>query len=1052
MKHLIPKSALILLLIVSFVTPVWSGTAGKITGIVTEKGTREPLFGANVIVVGTQLGAVTDVDGRYTILDVPPGTYDIQISYIGYKKIRVNSVRVYIDQTARVNVELEAESFETPELVVIAERKAIRKDVATSVVSVSSDEIKELPVVNVSDVVGLQAGIRGFNIRGGGSDKILFMLNNVTLRDPRNNEAVTKVALSSVKEISIERGGFNAEYGQVQNGIVNVVTREGSKKGYSIKFQARYSPPHRKYWNGSPEIKDISDPMSYVLRPFFDDAVAWTGTSNGAWDEYTRKQYPDFAGWNEISRLLSTDNNPNNDLTPLGAQRAFEYETRKKQPNNQPDYDIDAGFGGPVPYVSEMLGDLRFFASYIGTREMLLWPLSRPDYTEYTSTLQVNSDITENMRLRLSALYSKRYSMRGNWDGLWYNYIHYPDQIAGNVGYVGDIYSLGGLFGDAVFSPSEISDRSFAGKITHTLSSKTFYEISVEHFRAAYKVEPSALRDTSIKYEVLPGFFEDSNPFGYWPYDSQGIGVILKGGGSMSSARDHSVVNTTTIKADFTSQLNFQNLVKAGIEFNYSDLDLNFGTMGWSQNSEDAYSSRTQMRLFPVRGSAYIQDKLETEEFILNAGLRLDYSNSNTNWYDVDPFNPQFYTSEYNNSIVFPKTKTEPQWQLSPRLGIAHPITENSKLFFNYGYFKQVPNYENMFRIARNYDKYITSIGNPNLILSKTISYELGFDYSIDDEILFQLAAYYNDVTDQQGFTTYKSPNSSINYSNTSANNYSDTRGFELTIRKTSGRWWSGFANYTYQVTTSGHFGSEEKYDDLSEQKKYDDQTVKLYQDRPIPQPYARVNISVYTPEDFGPEVLGHHVLGGFILNTLFDWQEGWWATWNPKGRLGIRYNVQAVDYYNLDMRISKRIDIGKLSIDLFADISNVLNTKRLWGASDQAYMQSLHLPKSDVYDNVPGDDMVGDYRKPGVNFQPIEYQNLIDPLKPGKERPIYYEGSTGKYFEYKNQQWNEVDKARMDKILKDKAYINMPNPSTFWFLNPRNIFFGIRLSFNISD
>ena len=121
-------------------------------------------------------------------------------------------------------------------------------------------------------------------------------------------------------------------------------------------------------------------------------------------------------------------------------------------------------------------------------------------------------------------------------------------------------------------------------------------------------------------------------------------------------------------------------------------------------------------------------------------------------------------------------------------------------------------------------------------------------------------------------------------------------------------------------------------------------------------------------------------------------------------------------------------------------------------GTGDPAYRASLHLPESDVYDNIPGSDKIGDYRKPGVEFQPIEYQAQIDQTKPGKEHPIYYEGSTGKYYEYSNQQWSEVDKARIDKILEDKAYIDMPNQSTFWFLNPRNIYFGIRLSFNIFD
>jgi len=333
----------ILFVAISSGSIVLAGETGKISGIIKDKTTGEPLYGASVLVVGTSLGAVSDIEGHYTILYVPPGTYQIQISFIGYRKTLIEEVIVHLDQNTRVDVEIEPQTINLNEMIVIAERKAIKRDVATSVVEVSSDEIKDLPVANVTDVVGLQAGIRNFNIRGGGSDKILFMLNGITLRDPRNNEAVTKIALSSVKEVSVERGGFNAEYGQVQNGIVNVVTREGNKKSYSGNFQFRYSPPHRKYWNGSSEIKDISDPMSYVLRPFFDDAVCWTGTTNGAWDEYTRKQYPEFAGWNEISKSLCTDNNPNNDLTPLGAQRAFEYEIRKKQPNNQPDYDIDAG-------------------------------------------------------------------------------------------------------------------------------------------------------------------------------------------------------------------------------------------------------------------------------------------------------------------------------------------------------------------------------------------------------------------------------------------------------------------------------------------------------------------------------------------------------------------------------------------------------------------------------------------------------------------------------------------------------------------------------------
>ncbi|HVO72528.1 MAG TPA: TonB-dependent receptor, partial [Ignavibacteriaceae bacterium] len=205
---------------------VYPGTTGKIAGIVTDKATGDPIPGANIVILETSLGAASNLNGEYTILHVPPGIYSMQVSVIGYTKVVVNDVRVYIDETARIDVSLEEETIQVGEVVVVAERNLIKPDVATSVVSVSGEELKDLPIINVQDVLGMQAGIgtdgRDFFIRGGSGNQSLFIVDGTTMRDPRNNQAITKVALSTIKEISIERGGFNAEYGQVQAGIVNV--------------------------------------------------------------------------------------------------------------------------------------------------------------------------------------------------------------------------------------------------------------------------------------------------------------------------------------------------------------------------------------------------------------------------------------------------------------------------------------------------------------------------------------------------------------------------------------------------------------------------------------------------------------------------------------------------------------------------------------------------------------------------------------------------------------------------------------------------------------
>ncbi len=1020
---------------------LFSGTTGKIAGTVTDKETGETLPGANVVIMETNLGAAADVNGQFTILHVPPGVYDVQVSVIGYGRMKVSDVQVRIDQTTRLAFALQMETIAGQEVVVVAERNNIKPDVATSVVSVTSQEVEELPVSTVDGVIGLQAGIQGgLSIRGGGAEDALFMLDGVTMRDPRNNQPVTKVPLSSVKEINIERGGFNAEYGQVQSGLVNVVTKEGSRQHYNGSISVKMSPPAPKYWRGE-GIPDVLDANSYWLRPYLDDEVCWVGTSNGAWDEATQDQYPVFKGWNEISNILMTDSDPNNDLSPLACQRVFLYETRKKQINDEPDYEIDGGFGGPVPFISKQLGGLRFYTSYRRDREMLLFPLTRPDYVDYDWTMQLTSDINESMKLRVSSLFGKQYTMESNWAAGYYP--HWPHEIVDVAA-----YSLQSMFSDWDFCLTDIKHRSLAAKLTHTLNPTTFYEVSIENFSRDYYTRPTSPRNTGKLYEIVPGYYRDENPFGYYPETVDGL--VVGSTSHASKARDFTTVSTTTFKTDFTKQINFSNLVKAGFEFVYNDLDFDYGVIA-SATQGKSYSNRVQMRVFPIRSAFYLQDKLETNGFTMNAGLRLDYSDSNTEWWDMDPYDQNFFSSKYNANRVFSTAPSKAQWQLSPRLGISHPITESSKLYFNYGHFKQMPQYETLFRVDRSADRKLNRIGDPNLVLAKTISYELGYDHLLADNYLLQLAAFYKDITDQQNTTEYNSIGG-ITYNKATSNAYEDIRGFELTLRKSTGRWWSGFANYTYQVTSSGNFGRGEVYQDPSLQKKYDEATVNLYQQRPIPRPYARANLSFFTPEDYGPKLGNQHILGGFLFNVLMDWQAGSWITYNPKNASGVINNVESVDWFNTTLRFSKIVTFEKFKVQFLVDMSNVFNTLRLTGTGDKDYQASLHLPENKAYDNIPGTDKIGDYRKPGVAFQPVEARESINrQTEQGKDYMVYYERSTGVYLQYKDNNWVEMEKNAITKILNDKAYIDMPNASTFWFLNPRQVYYGIRLYFDLN-
>ena len=1046
-----------------------AGTTGKVSGIVVDKESGEPLPAVNVFIRGTDLGAATDQEGQYTILRVPPGIYNVQARMIGYATTTVQEVRVFIDLTTRVNFEMEVEAIQGEVVAVEAERTGVQRDVATSVASVSDREVESLPVSTVGDVISLQAGIQnGLDIRGSGERQALFMLDGITLRDPRNNEPISTVPLSAVQEISVKRGGFQAEYGQVQSGIVNVVTKEGSKNRYHGNITTRYTPAHPKY-HQIDGIPDVHDPNSYWMRPYLDDAVCWTGTAqgepftdvngNGEWDQdepfedlngdgtrsywnqYKQDQYLSFVGWNEISEQRMTDNDPNNDLTPLGAQRLFMYETRKRQPSDMPDYQIDAGFGGPVPFVSDYLGDLRFFTAYRRNREVLLWPQANPDYEEYDWTTRITSDITNSMKFQLSTLFGNVSTLAENWN--YGEYPRWPYQIAEGTGG----FEMFNMFSDWAYSVTDIAHQSISGKFTHTLNPKTYYEVSLEHFTRDYHTRPTARRDTTKDTEVLPGYYVSEYPFGYWPEET--VGVAVFGGIQASLARDFSTARSTRLTADFSSQLNFNNLVKAGVEVVLSDLDMDYGFIQM-QTKGETYGSRVQMRSFPLRTGVYIQDKLETQGFILNAGIRVDYSHARADWWDLDKlrYDPQFISSQYDEDMTFEKEPSQPQWQLSPRLGISHPITENSKLYFNYGHFKQIPEYEDLFRIERGSSGTLTRIGNPDMTLAKTISYEVGYDHALFNTVLIQLAGYYRDISEQSNITTYHSINGE-SYTLETTNSYEDIRGLEITLRKTAGRWFSGFLNYTYQASSSGHFGPEEQFQDPASQQSYNEQTVNLYQERPVPTPYARANLSFHSPQNFGPQIMGQHLLGGLMINALLDWQAGGWTTYNPKNISGVQNNVQYLDSYGGTIRASKRFAFEKFNLQFLVDVNNIFNRLELRDTGNQKYRQSLHLPESEAYDNIPGDDRFGDYREPGVSYQPMKYRaKIVGTTPPKDDVPIYYEGSTGKYWEVVEGEWAEVSRDRLTRIKDTKAYIYNPPPSTWWFLNPRSVTLGIRITF----
>lgn len=1009
----------ILLLSLLLTQSVFSQT-GKITGFVKDSKTGDALIGANIVIEGSTMGAATDIEGYFVILNVSPGTYAVRASMIGYGSKTVTEVRVNINQTTDVEFQLQDEAFQTQEVVVIATQAIVQKDVAASTVNIGFEEIQNLPVVSVTAAVGLQAGIQGLSVRGGTTDQTAFMINGITLRDERDNTPYTGVSITSVEEIQVQTGGFNAEYGNIRSGIVNVVTTEGRRDKYNVVFLGRYRDAGPKNFGDRP-----NDPNSYWIRPYLDDAVAWTGTNNGAWDLYTKNQYQEFRGWNKVSEELLSDNDPSNDLTPEAAQQLFLWQHRRPTGISLGDYTMDFSISGPMPVISKQLGDLRFLFSYRNLREMYIFPLSRDSYKEWSTHLKITSDVAQGMKVTVEGLLGEQSGTGSSRSGG-------PGIFRGASGIVNEMDVRAGasyldarVFATDYWAPSKIDRYMFGGKFIHVLSPSTFYEFSLNMVGSEYSTNPGTPRNTAPIYKFGNSYFDES-PYGVLSGFSSGIGSSMNMGLGFSNSRDSSKVYTYSMRFDYNSQMNKYLNIKTGAEFIYTDNNVNYALI---EPFLPTNNSRSVWHTFPVRGAIYGQSKLEFEGMVANLGLRLDYSHAGGDFYEFDPFNTALSGANSDRiDELLTKKATDQILNLSPRLGIAFPITVDSKLYFNYGHFYSMPVPEDLFLVQRNQvSNQISRIANPNNPLPKTVAYELGYEHNIIDMFLLRVAGYYKDVTLEQRLVRYTNRNNAVSYLIPEPNRYRDIRGFEITVSKMRGDWVSGFVNYTYMVTSFGFFGLPTYFENPALQREQERNTALFDQTKPVPQPYARLNLDIFTPDGFGPEIGGYRILEDIRINFLGSWSSGTYFSWTGPGgtRPGFSNNIQWSDFWNVDMRISKAFKYGPVNLEVFADIFNVFNFKYLGyragfvdGKDYDAYMASLHLPEA---------------------YNEFNYGNKVGNDKPGDIR-------TGPYIPWDDN----ASEAQKEEWRKNKSYIDMPNLSYTAFLNPRDIHWGLRLTLEL--
>lgn len=265
----------------------FAGNTGKISGYVKDKQTGEPLPGANIIIAGTHLGAASDNDGYFYIIGIPPGNYEVQVRYMGYHLMTFKDVLVQVDLTTKLDIELVPDVIELETLVAVAERNMVQKDITSTRRITTIEEIENAPgIESVTDVLKMRAGaifdqmptrltlgegtqlqvqdesLKNIHIRGGRGGEILYMVDGMPLTHPiYGGRDVLDLNIEDVEQVELLMGGFNAEYGQAQSGVVNITTRSGSndfeggieyKRDYSGDFVRSHNSEYVSVYSGGP--------------------------------------------------------------------------------------------------------------------------------------------------------------------------------------------------------------------------------------------------------------------------------------------------------------------------------------------------------------------------------------------------------------------------------------------------------------------------------------------------------------------------------------------------------------------------------------------------------------------------------------------------------------------------------------------------------------------------------------------------------------------------------------------------------------------------------
>ncbi len=985
-------------MIFGLATSLIAGTTGKIVGRVVDADTKEGLPGANVVIEGTHMGTATDMDGYYVILNVPPGTYTIKASMLGYQTMVVKNVVVEADRTTEVNFKLKATVIKEKEIVVVAKAPTIKKDLTASVNIVKGEDVQTLPVSDVAQVVSQQAGViarGGLHIRGGRAGEAVYVVDGVEVRDPYGGATQASIPLLAMEETEISKGGFDVDQGTAASGAINVITKEGGPRyeaavyfntgDFSFlgdKFQALMDA-------------NTGDPYYHLLKDI--DAGKLDGVVK------------------DSASLLDYLNDP------VGKHKSL--------PKH-----FEFAVGGPILPTNRK--GAKFFISGYSDRNKGRFPVSdNPKWNNWEERYQWKFSLpASNFKFFTSGFLTQTYSK--GYSAGWRLALDHLADFSQRLSQF--IFGVNYLFGTKAYLEVRggYFDNDFLDNVVEDVDKDGIDDFADRDQDGYIEVDDTyfvdANGDTVDIAALYGGILDRGNgwvelPFHWWDneivslyptigtgpswwasdtsqfpntygwghktrkdlivvllpdgrlvYGEQGNGdtvvtlngeklayqsLLLKIGNQYigdahtwpRSQWYYGHSRTYSFTTRFTGQITKAHEILAGFEYRKFDIKrygadyasggnfyFTFVNLPFVETKGVKWFEKYPTR--PYTFAAYLRDKVEIEGMVAKVGVRYDYLNSD-GWVPGDTTDPFEFDPVTNWGFIKNPVKAKPKWHLSPRIGISHPISERDVLHFTYGHYYQLPPLAYMIR------DYVFSgafpiLGNPDLSPEKQIAYEVGVKHAFTNTVVLGVTAYYKDIKGWSRIKMIHLPNGR-NYSTYVNEDYADVRGLEFDFNKRPGGTMFPYlgigVSYTYQIAKGSFSNPGDAYNWAWRGYPMPDQEHPLNWDQ---RHTLMLNLSLISPK-------------GKPLGPIDDWgitiQHSYGSGYpytppirTPREAMELINSKRLPPTHNTNLRIYKNFALGPVRIRTFFDVYNLFNVRNLTGFSSVEWYEQFGDPEGE--------------------------------------------------------------------------------------------------------